>query len=157
MRNLFLTAVIAVLFFNSCNQTTKPNTETKDSTATIVELNEVESSSNIDQVIHAFVKAYGNKSNAGVNALVHPDLGLKIIYRPGAADTYTQVDSIDFAKPLPSYFPYPTIISDFSSLNYEAVPPPVITIVLPTKAFSFKAPCTIVLRFFLCQIIDYCL
>jgi len=122
MRNIISMALVAMFFFYSCNQTTKTNKETKDSVATTVSINERDSSNSIDQVVRSFATAYANKSNTGVNALIHPDLGLKIIYRPGAADTYLRVDSIDFAKPIPNYFPYPTIINNFSKLNYETIP-----------------------------------
>lgn len=121
MRNIILVALLGVFFLNSCNQTTKTNTEQKDSLATTVDSTVLDSTRTADDVIHAFVKAYAQKSNAGVNALIHPDLGLKIIHRPGAADTYTKVDSMDFAHPIPHYYPYPKIVSDYA-LSYGKVP-----------------------------------
>ena len=57
-------------------------------------------------VITRFARAYLSRDNLKANALIHPDLGLIILHRPGAMDTFTQVDSLDFDNPVPAHYAY---------------------------------------------------
>lgn len=74
-----------------------------------------------DKVIHAFVGAFSKKDATLINALIHPELGMKIIFRPGVSDRFYQVENIDFFKPVPEYYPYPDIKNKFE-LHYEKLP-----------------------------------
>lgn len=73
------------------------------------------------ETIIRFSEAYIAQNNEEANALIHPELGLYIIYRPGAANTYEKVDRIDFNDPFPEYFPYTTFESDYI-LTFEELP-----------------------------------
>ena len=73
------------------------------------------------EVITRFVRAYVSKDNQKANKLIHPDLGLYVIYRPGAMDTYQHIDSIDFGNPVPNHYPYSDITNDYG-LTFASLP-----------------------------------
>lgn len=72
--------------------------------------------------IQEFIQAYAQQNTKAVNKLIHPDLGLKIIYRPGVSDTYVKVDNFDFEKPIPSYYSYAKLKNPTSPLRYSRLP-----------------------------------
>lgn len=108
------------ILVQSCNQTKSTSTDEKDSTQ-VVAPKTVEEVQQISEVITKFVRAYISQDQQKINALLHPDLGLTIIYRPGVADVFTRVDSIDFTKPVPEYFAYPKFNNDYV-LTFEKLP-----------------------------------
>lgn len=112
--------IILSALLTSCGQGTTNSGIKKDS-LTVVSPITVEEENDLTEVITRFVRAYASKDNNKVNRLIHPDLGFTIIYRPGAADTFVQVDSINFSKSVPDYFPYPTIKNDYA-LVFEKLP-----------------------------------
>lgn len=121
MRKLTLAfgCLIAVaLFTTSCNSSNKKTEEQKDSVNTTARTDETQA---ITEVITRFTRAYISQDNGKANALIHPKLGLYIIYRPGAMDTYERVDSIDFNKPVPEHFPYPTFENNYV-LTFDKLP-----------------------------------
>lgn len=120
MSNIYTFLCGCILFMASCTSSTKKSDEAKDSidTPTIAFPTDTEG---MTETITRFSSAYINQDNEKANALIHPELGLYIIYRPGAADTYERVDSIDFNKPIPQYFPYTTFENDYS-LTFEELP-----------------------------------
>jgi len=73
------------------------------------------------EVITRFTRAYLSQDNEKANALIHPDLGLYIIYRPGAMDDYKRVDRLDFKKPVPEHFPYTSFENDYV-LSFGEIP-----------------------------------
>jgi len=104
----------------SCTSSNNKNKDTKDtikSTTVIFP----EDTRGISEAITRFARAYLTQDQEKANALIHPDLGLYIIYRPGVADTYQKVDSIDFNRPVPEYFPYTTFENDYV-LTFEKLP-----------------------------------
>ena len=110
-----------LMLLASCDSTTTKQTDQKkDSVAVVVPTTQEETNS-LSEVITKFVRAYVNKDNEKVNALIHPELGLTVIYRPGASDTFSKVTTFDFAKPIPEYFAYPSIANDYV-LTYEKLP-----------------------------------
>lgn len=119
MRSFFVFCFLALVCLNSCNQGTKTVAEKKDTIVTSV--NDVVGSDELEKVIMKFVKAYSEKNNVDANMLLDSDLGLLVIYRPGVADTFVKIDSIDFLKPVPSYFPYEHIHND-DVLQYAKLP-----------------------------------
>lgn len=122
MRNTFLFMLLVLVSFASCNQTNKSTVLTKDSVVNSDDIVTIDSAGNqLASVVNAFVEAYAHKSNSAVNALLHPDLGLTIIYRPGVSDTFIKMDSIDFSKPMPDYYGYPSLKNDFP-LTYGKLP-----------------------------------
>lgn len=117
----FLGIVILLLaLLTSCGQRNSEERTTKDSVEVVTPVT-VEEKNDLTEVITRFVRAYVSKDNNKVNRLVHPDLGITIIYRPGASDTFVKLDSIDFAKPMPDYFPYPDLSNDYT-LSFEKLP-----------------------------------
>lgn len=120
MQKYILGLGVAVLFFASCNSTTKKEENKKGSVAVIAPDSQ-EETNNLSDVITRFVRAYSSKDNAKANKLIHPDLGFTVIYRPGASDDFLYVDSVDFSKPLPEYYAYEDFSHDFS-LTYEKLP-----------------------------------
>lgn len=120
MKNIYTFLCGCLILMTSCTSSNKKTEETKDSTA-IPTAVFPEDTKGINEVISRFSDAYLRQDNEKANALVHPELGLFIIYRPGASNAYERVDSIDFEKPVPEYFPYTTFENDFI-LTYEDLP-----------------------------------
>ncbi len=120
MKQLHLTLIIATIIAitSSCRQSSKKSEETKD---TVTQVAPTEQEQQITEVITRFARAYNAQDNEKANALIHPDLGLYVIYRPGASDTYTRVDRIDFTKPVPEHFPYTMLQHDYV-LRFEKLP-----------------------------------
>lgn len=110
---------ILVGMLASCSSGTKNNTEKKDTVQAPIEIAQIEEAPN--KVIERFAQAYLARDNQRVNELIHPDLGLYIIYRPGAADAYEKVDSLDFSTPFPPHFPYTTFENTYD-LTFEKLP-----------------------------------
>lgn len=115
------TVALLVVLLASCGQgTKKQETEKKDTLATVTPIT-IEERNQLTEVITRFVRAYISRDNQKVNNLIHPDLGFTVIYRPGAADTFVKVDSMDFWNPVPDYFPYPVMQNDYV-LTFEKLP-----------------------------------
>src|SRR5690606_20454162 len=113
--------VLMVTFFFSCNQGNKSNkVETVDSADVVVPVT-IDEQNQLSEVITKFLRAYASKDNAKANALIHPELGIYIIYRPGAADTFVRNDSLDFNNPVPEVFAYPDLDTEYA-LTFEALP-----------------------------------
>lgn len=120
MRNSLIFICCYVVLMASCTSSNNKNEDTKDtikSTTVIFP----EDTRGISEVITRFARAYLTQDQEKANALIHPDLGLYIIYRPGVADTYQKVDRIDFNRPVPEYFPYTTFENDYV-LTFEKLP-----------------------------------
>lgn len=119
MQRLFLFALISLIGFVACNQKGSSTTEKKDSVAVVKPI--VQEDSSLQSIIYAFLEAYENKSNEGINKLIHPDLGLTVIYRPGVADVFSQVDTFNYEKPIPNYWGYEPVKNDFS-IAFDSLP-----------------------------------
>ncbi|HLS93922.1 hypothetical protein BC792_11826 [Sphingobacterium allocomposti] len=119
MKNLGLALCCLILACVSCTSSNKKTEEKKDSTEN-TQIPSAETQQ-ITETITRFTRAYISQDNQKANALIHPDLGLYVIYRPGAADTYERVDSIDFQKPLPTHFPYTTFENEYV-LRFDKLP-----------------------------------
>lgn len=121
MRYLTLIFLASLCFtWTSCSNSSKKNkdqVETADTSAVIFP----DDTRDLTEVITRFVRAYSSQDNQKANALIHPDLGLYIIYRPGAADTYTHVDSLDFNKPIPEFYPYVKFSNAYTP-QFDALP-----------------------------------
>lgn len=120
MKKIVLSICCSMLIMASCTSSQKKTEETKDTvSATTVTLPADEQA--IRDVVIRFTEAYLQQENSKANTFIHPDLGLYIIYRPGAADTYERIDSIDFNRPTPEYFPYSTFENDYT-LTFGPLP-----------------------------------
>lgn len=117
MKKVATLLFIAAAFLSSCNQGQNKKEQTKDSLENVLP----EKANQLSDVISQFVRAYSLKNNQMANDLIHPDLGIKIIYRPGVADIFVQTDSLDFTQPVPEYFPYGDL-SNAYTLTFEALP-----------------------------------
>jgi len=104
----------------SCNQPNNKQKENKDSVANPLRV-DVIANNEVQHLIDSFVKAYEQRNDAAVNQLIHPDLGLTIIYRPGVADTFTKIETFDFKKPIPAYYAYPEAKSSYN-LTFDKLP-----------------------------------
>ena len=123
MNKLHFGVLCCLLFLMGCNQKDKKQQQTKVDSVEMVSAAPVniQEQNQLSEVITRFVRAYSSRDNAKINALINPEIGLYIIYRPGAADTFVHVDSLDFSKPIPDYFDYPELESDYA-LVYEKLP-----------------------------------
>lgn len=117
---LTFTVLLAALFV-SCGQGSKKQEEGKKDTLEVAPPTGMEESASLNEVITRFVRAYASKDDGKINNLIHPELGLIVIYRPGASDTFVRIDSINFAKAMPAYYPYPSIQNDYV-LVFEKLP-----------------------------------
>lgn len=120
-RNWFVLSLVFLLLVG-CNQKSKNSTteQTNDTVVNIIPVT-VEEQNQLSEVITRFVRAYNSKDNAKINALIHPELGIYIIYRPGAADTFIRMDSLDFSKPVPEVFAYPDFSTEYA-LTFDKLP-----------------------------------
>jgi len=122
MKKAILVFFIAVTLLSACNQGNKQTQkDTSPDTSTQVTPHTPEEVQSISEVITRFVRGYASRDNEKVNQLIHPDLGLTIIYRPGASDNFTKVDSIDFDHPVPEYYAYPTLENEYA-LTFDKLP-----------------------------------
>lgn len=121
IKNWIVGLSILSFVLGACNQKGNKSQEEKKDSVTVVLPQTVEEQNELSDVITRFVRAYASKDNAKANALIHPDLGIYIIYRPGAADTFVRLDSLDFSRPVPEVFDYPDITYDYV-LTYEKLP-----------------------------------
>lgn len=112
--------MLLALFVASCGQGQKKEVEKRDTVDVVVPVT-TEERNELSEVITRFVRAYISKDNQKANALIHPELGFTIIYRPGAADTFVKIDTIDFTKPIPENYAYPALSNDYV-LTYEKLP-----------------------------------
>jgi len=111
---------VCVLLFTACNNSNKKTEEKLDTTQREA-IDQPEEVQQISEVITRFVRAYISQDNEKINALIHPEEGMAIIYRPGAADTFTLIDTFDFKKPVPEYYAYPPLQND-QVLTFEKLP-----------------------------------
>ena len=119
MKKIVVLGLIVSLFV-ACNSSNKKTDKQQDSIVSITPIS-VEETNSLSDVITKFVRAYVSKDNGKVNALIHPEIGITVIYRPGVADTFVKVDSMDFSKPVPNYYAYPELSNDYV-LTYEKLP-----------------------------------
>ncbi|MFD1769338.1 hypothetical protein [Sphingobacterium suaedae] len=118
MKNTWLTLCCFIIVCSSCTSSNKKTEERTDSVRTPITTEETQL---ISEVITRFARAYISQDNQKANALINPKLGLYIIYRPGAADSYEHVDSIDFQSPIPTHFPYTKFENDYV-LTFDKLP-----------------------------------
>lgn len=111
---------VCVLLFTACNNSNKKTEEKLDTTQREA-IDQPEEVQQISEVITRFVRAYISQDNEKINALIHPEEGIAIIYRPGAADTFSLLDTFDFKKPVPEYYAYPPLQND-QVLTFEKLP-----------------------------------
>lgn len=120
MKNISIFICCYVILMASCTSSNKKTEDTKDSINTPTAVFP-EDTQGISEVITRFTRAYLSQDNEKANALINADLGLYVIYRPGAADTYERIDSINFSRPIPEYFPYTAFENDYA-LTFEKLP-----------------------------------
>ena len=120
IKNYAVGLLAFIVLLGSCNNSSKTATAHQD-TVTRASLNQPEEIQQISEVITRFVRAYLSQDNEKVNALIHPEHGLAIIYRPGVMDEFKLVDSFDFQNPVPESYPYTTFEND-KTLTFEALP-----------------------------------
>jgi len=65
-----------------------------------------ENSETLEEVLEKLAKAYSEQDSKTINSYIHPKLGIYIIYRPGALDSYVHQNSFNFSKPVPEYHSY---------------------------------------------------
>lgn len=119
IKNLF-SFFLAGLLLASCNSNNKKTASSEENTERIP-IQGTEQIQQISEVISRFARAYLSQDNQKVNALIHPDYGIAVIFRPGAMDDFQLVDSLDFNAAVPEYFPYPTFTND-KVLTFETLP-----------------------------------
>ncbi|KGE14729.1 hypothetical protein [Sphingobacterium deserti] len=119
MRKIILAFCCVATLLAACNSSNKKSEETKDSVSTTMRPSDEAQA--MTEVITRFTRAYLSQDSEKANALIHPDLGLYIIYRPGAMDNYQQVERLDFKKPVPEHFPYTSFENDYV-LSFAELP-----------------------------------
>lgn len=122
MKQGYIASILMLCLIWGCNSNNKKAAvnDQNDSSALIVPSSS-EEVHEISEVITRFARAYASKDNAKANQLIHPDLGIYIIYRPGVADNFVKMDSIDFRSPFPSFYPYTDLEHDFA-LTFDKLP-----------------------------------
>ena len=120
MRNIII-ALIALIITSSCNQKVKEKENKITDSVMVITPETVEEENQLAEVITRFVRAYSSKDNAKANALIHPDLGIYIIYKPGASESFVRKDSLDFSSPIPQHFAYPEFSTEYA-LTFEKLP-----------------------------------
>ncbi|WP_437919358.1 hypothetical protein [Sphingobacterium sp. LRF_L2] len=120
MKNLFLALFCITIGLTSCTSSNKKAEENNKDSVTSTALPNADKQQ-LTELITRFVRAYISQDNQKANALIHPDLGIYIIYRPGAMDTYQHVDSLDFQRSIPEHFPYSTFENDYV-LQFDSLP-----------------------------------
>jgi len=65
-----------------------------------------EDTETLEEVLEKIAKAYTDQDSKTINNYIHPKLGLYIIYRPGALDSYVHQSNFNFSKPVPEYHSY---------------------------------------------------
>lgn len=113
--------IFLLLFVASCNQGKKSDKQQVVDSVRVVVPVTIEEQNQLVEVITRFARAYASKDATKANALIHPDLGIHIIYRPGASDTFVRTDSLDFSNPIPDYYAYPDFSTDYV-LSFEKLP-----------------------------------
>lgn len=121
MRKYWICIVAVWALCISCNQGKKSDDVSTKDTASVVVPVTIDEQNQLSEVITRFARAYASKDNAKANALIHPDLGIHIIYRPGAADTFVKMDSIDFSKPITEVYAYPDFSTEYA-LSFDKLP-----------------------------------
>lgn len=121
MRKIWIGLLTLMTLIISCNQGKKTDKVTSQDSIAVVTPTTMDEQNQLSEVITRFARAYTSKDNAKANALIHPELGIYIIYRLGASDTFVKMDSLDFSQPVPEVFAYPDLKLDYS-LAYEALP-----------------------------------
>ena len=71
-----------------------------------------EDTETLEEVLEKIAKAYTDQDSKTINNYIHPKLGIYIIYRPGALDSYVHQSNFNFSKPVPEYHSY-------EKLNYK--------------------------------------
>lgn len=120
MRNIYTFLMAGILLMASCTSSNKKSEEAKDSTE-ISTISFPEDINPLSETITRFARAYISQDNEKANALIHPELGMYVIYHPGAGNTYERIDTLNFSKPVPEYFPYTTFENDFV-LTFDKLP-----------------------------------
>ncbi|WFB63657.1 hypothetical protein PZ892_00280 [Sphingobacterium sp. WM] len=120
IKNYSLGLLAFILLLGSCNNSSKTASAEQD-TVTRASLNKPEEIQQISEVITRFARAYLSQDNEKVNALIHPEHGLAVIYRPGVMDDFKLVDSFDIRNPVPAHYPYTTFEND-KTLTFESLP-----------------------------------
>ncbi len=120
MKKTLATLAVCALLFTACHNSDKKATSQADSSKREA-IDQPEEVQQISEIITRFVRAYISQDNEKLNALIHPEYGMAIIYRPGVADTFALIDSFDFKKPVPDYYAYPSLQND-QVLAFEKLP-----------------------------------
>lgn len=121
MYRYIYTFLVITLILSACTNNDSKKSQTQDSVVTNSVPNSIDVEDDLTNVITRFVRAYITQDNDKANKLIHPELGFTVIYRPGVADAFVRVDSINFRNPIPDYYAYPKITNDFS-LTYASLP-----------------------------------
>ena len=121
MKNICVAFFISLMMLQACNQGARKTNETIKDSITQSSIDNAEEIGDISEVLTRFVRAYASRDQAKINSLLHPELGLTVIYRSGVSDNFTTVDSMDFAHPVPNYYPYPTLDNPYA-LTFDTLP-----------------------------------
>lgn len=73
----------------------------------------------LEDSIAKVIKAFTYKAS-DINAMIHPETGVFIIYRPGVFNTYLKINTIDFNTP-GQYLPYADVEPTYN-VKYEPLP-----------------------------------
>lgn len=133
MRNLFFFVLICITMgMMSCRNNKKEDkaikiaqdsvqTDTLSKTDTTTMDVKKEKIETLEEVLEKIGKAYVDQDNKTINNYIHAKLGLYIIYRPGALDSYVHQYSFNFSKPVPEYHSYEKL-SDKGPLKSDKLP-----------------------------------
>lgn len=77
-----------------------------------------------DKAIYHVVEGFNQQDASKINALINKDIGLIFLFRRGAeVGSFEIADKIDFANPIPEYYPFTTVSTDLSKkIIYSELP-----------------------------------
>lgn len=78
-------------------------------------------SSDLSESIQQIVRAYQEKDSESLNSYVHPDIGIKTVFRRGVYEVIDQQTTFDFNNPVPEVNPYPQLKEAFD-LEFAKLP-----------------------------------
>lgn len=118
----FILTAFFALYISSCSNSKQENTDNEalDSIAAL-EQRPNELANELTETITRFVRAYNSQDSQKTNAVIHPETGLYVIYRPGAIDRYEHIDRLDFDHPIPSVRKHASFENNYA-LTFESAP-----------------------------------
>jgi len=118
---LFIVLVSCAVLF-SCSEGKKENQSVITARDSILKSTPADKKApSFEETVYSVLKALEKKDQAALDALTSPKEGFVVVYRSGVFNEYKHLDKVDFSKPVPETFPYPSFVSN-EKLKYADLP-----------------------------------